>query len=90
MIFGASLISLLIVGIIGIFTFRSPAEAIIGIITGCLYVILDTQVIIFKAEAGAFEPFVDATNLFTDLFKIFIEIIKLLMSNSEKKKKEKS
>jgi hypothetical protein len=53
-------------------------------------VILDTQVIIFKAEAGAFEPFVDATNLFTDLFKIFIEIIKLLMSNSEKKKKEKS
>ena len=52
---------------------------------GCCYVIFDTQIIIFNSEAGNKEPFTDALNLFMDLFKIFIEIVKILSS----KKKEK-
>ncbi len=89
MIFVASGVSALVLGIISFFVFKTALEAILGIVIGCLYVIIDTQVIIFKAQSGAFEPFVDATNLFTDLFKIFVEIVKLLSSNQDKKKKQK-
>lgn len=67
-----------------------PAQALLGVVIGSLYVIVDTQLIIFKASSGVFEPFVDALNLFYDLFKIFIEIVKLLSSNNDKKKKEKN
>jgi FtsH-binding integral membrane protein len=89
MIFAASGACALVLGIIGFFVYKTALEAILGIIIGCLYVIIDTQIIIFKAQSGAFEPFIDATSLFTDLFKIFVEIVKLLVVNGDKKKKEK-
>ena len=40
----------------------------------CCYIIFDTQIIIFNAEAGRKEPFTDALNLFIDLYKILMEI----------------
>lgn len=89
MIFAASGATALVLGIVSFFAFKTALEAILGIMIGCLYVIIDTQVIIFKAQSGAFEPFVDATNLFTDLFKIFVEIVKLLAANEDKKKEKK-
>jgi len=89
MIFIASGASCLFLGVLGFLFMKTSMEAILGIIIGCLYVIVDTQIIIFKTQSGLFEPLIDATNLFTDLIKIFIEIIKHLSKNEEKKKEGK-
>lgn len=51
-----------------------------------LYVIIDTQLMIHKAENGVFDVYTDAKQLLLDLFKIFIEIFKLLAQNDKKKK----
>jgi FtsH-binding integral membrane protein len=60
----------------------------LGLLIGCCYIIFDTQIIIFNAEAGRKEPFTDALNLFTDLFKIFMEITKILTADKKKKNKD--
>ncbi len=60
-------------------------EAVIGLIIGCLYVIVDTQIIIHKTENGIFDVFTDAKELFVDLIKIFIEILKLVSKDNKKK-----
>jgi FtsH-binding integral membrane protein len=56
------------------------------LIIGVFYVVIDTQMIIHRTENGIYDVFSDAKHLLLDLFKIFIEIIKLL-SKEEKKKK---
>ena len=80
---------ILFLSIVNIFVYSVMYEALIGILLGCLYVIVDTQIIIAKASSGVFEPFVDACNLFVDLFKIFIEILKMFSEKEEKKKNKK-
>lgn len=84
-IFLGSLITSVFLGIVSIFVFSAYYQAVLGLIIGCCYVIFDTQIIIFNAEAGKKEAFIDALNLFTDLFKIFIEITKILSSDKKKK-----
>jgi len=86
MIFAASGACALVLGIIGFFVYKTALGAILGIIIGCVYVIIDTQIIIFKAQSGAFEPFIDATGLFIDLFNIFVKILKLMAKKKKGKK----
>ncbi len=88
MIFLSATVCCLVLAIIGIFVFSTALEAIFGVMIGCLYVIIDTQMIIFKAQHSVCEPFLDALNLFIDLFKIFIEITKLLIDDKKKKSKD--
>lgn len=88
MIFLGSALSCLILAIIGLFIFKTAMEAVVGIIIGCLYVIIDTQMIIFRAQSQIFQPFTDAINLYSDLIKVFFEIIKLLSSEKKDSKKK--
>ena len=75
-------------GIISFFVFSAYYEAVLGLLIGCCYIIFDTQIIIFNVEAGRKQPFTDALNLFTDLFKVFMEIVKILSEKKEKKNKD--
>jgi len=83
-----SLLVSLVLSVISIFMYNSPTKIILGLIIGCLYVVTDTQLMIQKAENGVFEPYTDARQLFYDLVKIFVEIMKLLNENNKKKKKD--
>lgn len=84
-IYFGSIISCLVLSVISIFLFRSPAEAVFGLIIGMLYVIIDTQLMIHKTENGLNEPYEDARQLFYDLVKILIEIMKILGKKEKKK-----
>ena len=53
---------------------------------GVLYVIIDTQIMIHKAENGVFDTFTDAKHLLFDLFKIMMEIMKILSKEKKEKK----
>lgn len=82
----------LILGIISFFVFNVMMEAVLGLLIGCLYIIIDTQSIIRRTEQGQFEVVRDAKTLFVDFVKIFIEILKVLQENKKKdedKKKKK-
>ena len=87
MIYLGAIISAVILSIVGIFLFNGPFEALIGLVVGILYVIIDTQLMIFKFENGICEPYEDARHLFYDLVKILFEIMKLLAKSKEKKDK---
>jgi hypothetical protein len=60
-------------------------ELVLGVAMGALYVIIDTQIIISKAEMGRFDVWTDAKRLFIDLFKLFFEIVKILYKKSKDK-----
>lgn len=88
LIFFGSLISSLVLSIVSIFLFRSSAlYSIIGVVVGSLYIVVDTQMMIHKFESGIEEPYQDARQLFYDLVKIMIEIMKYLGKDKENKKK---
>ena len=80
---GSALLTL-VLGIISIFVFNVMMEAVLGLIIGCLYVIVDTQTIIRRTEEGQFDVVRDAKMLFVDFVKIFIEILKILQENKKK------
>lgn len=86
--FGASILCL-VIGIINIFIWNVMLEAMIGVVIGCLYVIIDTQTIIHKTENGIFDVYRDAKMLFVDFVKIFIHILKILSENKKEKKEKK-
>lgn len=86
--FGASILCLVII-IISIFIWNVMLEAMIGVVLGCLYVIIDTQTIIHKTENGIFDVYRDAKMLFIDFVKIFIHILKILSENKKEKKEKK-
>jgi len=87
-IFLYSVISCLVLSLISIFVWNTTAAGILGLLVGILYVVIDTQIIIHKTENGIYDTFTDAKQLLIDLFKIFIEIMKLLMSEKKKKNKD--
>jgi FtsH-binding integral membrane protein len=84
-IFFGCIIGSLVLSIIGIFVVNTTFSAIIGLIIGVLYVVVDTQLMINKAEQGMIEPFEDARHLYYNLLRIFLEIIILLSKNKKKK-----
>ena len=65
---------------------------LIGLLTACLYIIYDTQLIIERAERGDKDVVGHALLLFFDLFDLFIKILKILikLSEEEKRKQEKN
>jgi hypothetical protein len=79
-----SFITIFILSLISLFVFSSALEALIGLIMGCLYVIVDTQVIIHKTENGIYNVFTDAKELFLDFVKIFFEVMKVMLKKKEK------
>lgn len=52
------------------------------------YVIYDTQLIIEKASIGDYDYTLHALELFVDLVRIFIHILRILIENSDRKKKD--
>ena len=81
-----SLLASIVLSIFSLFLYRDSGLAIcIGIIVGSLYIIIDTQLMIHKAENGTFEPYHDARQLFYDMVKIFLEILKLLSKDKKKR-----
>ena len=64
-----------------------------GLLTACLYIIYDTQIIIEKAELGDRDVISHTLLLFVDLFDLFIRILKILIelqkNEDNKKKKDK-
>lgn len=88
-IYLGSTILCLIIGIINIFIWNVMLEAMIGVVIGCLYVIIDTQTIIHKTENGIFDVYRDSKMLFVDFVKIFIHILKILSENKKEKKDKK-
>ena len=63
-----------------------------GLLTACLYIIYDTQLIIERAERGDKDVISHALLLFVDLFDLFIKIVRILIKLSEenKRKQEKN
>lgn len=84
-IFIGCIISALLLSIISIFIINTTFYAFIGIIVGTLYLIVDTQLMINKAENGLIEPFEDARQIYYDLFNIFIKIASLLSKDRKGK-----
>jgi len=64
-------------------------SAIIGVILGALYVITDTQNIIYRAKNSGSDAIQDAKMLFIDLVKMFYKLYEYFQKKEDKKKKEK-
>ena len=58
------------------------------VIVFSFYVIYDTQLIIEKASLGDYDYTLHALELFVDLVRIFIHILRILIENSDKKRKD--
>lgn len=87
-IFYGCIISSFILSILSIFIINASLYSIFGLIIGVLFVIVDTQIMIQKAERGIFEPFDDARQLYHNLVQLFIKIVQILMKDKKEKKDE--
>ena len=58
------------------------------VIVFSFYVIYDTQLIIEKASLGDYDYTLHALELFVDLVRIFIHILRILIETSDKKRKD--
>jgi FtsH-binding integral membrane protein len=61
--------------IFGYQAFSNLAYLMFGLLTACLYIIYDTQMIIERAELGDKDVITHAMTLFIDLFDLFIRIL---------------
>ena len=68
-------------------SFLMNARLFIGIAVFCLYIVVDTQVMISQAEMGYKDVPGHTLQLFLDFVNLYIRILRLL---SDKKKKKKS
>jgi FtsH-binding integral membrane protein len=59
-----------------------------GLLSACLYVIYDTQVIIERAERGDKDEISHALTLFLDLFDLFIKILRVLMELQKRQEED--
>ncbi len=64
------------------------AYLMFGLLTACLYVIYDTQLIIERAEAGDKDVISHTMTLFIDLFELFIRILAILIEMQKKSENE--
>lgn len=76
------------------YQFMNMTYLMFGLLSACLFVIYDTQLIIERAENGDKDTIMHAFILFIDLFKLFMKILQILMElkkneerNKDKKKK---
>ena len=86
-IYGFVTISSIVLSIFSLFFFGP--SAMLGVILGILYVISDTQNIIYRSKIAACDAVRDAKMLFVDLVKIFYHIYEYLQKKEEEKKKKK-
>ena len=86
-IYGLATIGSLVLSLVS-WLFLGPS-AIIGVILGVLYVITDTQNIIYRSKSYAGDAVRDAKLLFVDLVKIFYHIYEYLQKKDKDKKKKK-
>lgn len=82
-----SAISSIVLGLFSFFFFGY--SAIISVILGALYIILDTQNIIYRSKSSNTDPVMDAKLLFVDLVKIFYKIYEYLQKKDKEKKNKK-
>jgi FtsH-binding integral membrane protein len=88
-IFAGAAIASLILSLVSLFLFRfSVLESLIGLALGILYVIIDTQMMIMRAESQNKDVFQDAKSLFIDFVKIFLRILELLSKDDKKKRRD--
>lgn len=59
-----------------------------GLLSACLYVIYDTQVIVELAERGDKDEIGHALVLFLDLFQLFVKILQILIEMQKKSEEE--
>ena len=64
------------------------AYNVLTLVIFSLYVIYDTQLIVEKAHLGDFDYNIHALELFIDLVRIFVRIVRILIILSDKKKKD--
>ena len=86
-IYALSTIGSFVISIISCFFFGG--SAILGVILGILYVISDTQNIIYRSKNGATDAVMDAKLLFIDVIKIFYKIYEHLQKKDREEKKKK-
>ena len=86
-IYGLATIGSLVLSIVS-WLFLGPS-AIIGVILGILYVITDTQSIIYRSKNYACDAVRDAKLLFVDLVKLFYHVYEYLQKKDKEKKKKK-
>ena len=74
------------------YTFYNLTYLMFGLLTACLYIIYDTQIIIERAEHGDKDVISHTLVLFVDLFDLFIRILKILieLQKDEDKNKKKN
>ena len=74
------------------YQFYNMTYLMFGLLSACLYIIYDTQIIIERAERGDKDVVSHTMLLFVDLFELFIRILQILMElkkNEEKKEQRK-
>ena len=86
-IYGLATISSLIISIISFFFFGG--SAILGVILGMLYVVTDTQNIIYRSKTSQNDAVMDAKLLFIDLVKIFYQLYEYMQKKDKDKKDKK-
>ena len=74
--------------IMGVSIITYMAYNVIMLIVFSFYVIYDTQLIVEKAHMGDYDYNLHALDLFIDLLRIFIHVIRILIALSDKKKKD--
>ena len=86
---GATLLAF-VLSIISFFIWNVMFEIIVGVIIACLYIIIDSQRIIFNCENNNNNNvFHDAKMLFVDFAQIFFKILMYLLKKKEEEEEEK-
>ena len=86
-VYAFATISSLILSLISLFFFGG--SAILGVIWGLLYVVTDTQSMIYRSKNYSSDAVTDAKLLFVDLVKIFYKLYEYMQKKDKEKKKKK-
>jgi FtsH-binding integral membrane protein len=71
------------------YSYMNMVYLMVGLLTACLYVIYDTQLIIEKAEHGDNDVISHTMLLFIDLFDLFVKILQILIKLKEENERDK-
>jgi FtsH-binding integral membrane protein len=70
------------------YSYMNMVYLMVGLLTACLFVIYDTQLIIEKAEHGDNDVISHTMLLFIDLFDLFVKILQILIKLKEENEEE--
>lgn len=86
-IYGLVTLSTIILSIFGIFFWGY--SSVISALVGSLYIVSDTQHIIFRQKRGGGDAIYDAKMLFVDLVQLFYKLLQYFQKKDEEDKKKK-